>query len=103
MNINSEMVEKFNQKLYKADWNKVKKCKNLSESYEIFLNKFLGIYDAFLPKKKIKVESKDIQSLWITVRIKKSSKRKNGFIKSFLNVKAKERKMNIKAISCMKQ
>ena len=35
-NINSETVEKFNQKLYKIDWNEVKSCEHPSESYEIF-------------------------------------------------------------------
>ena len=59
-NINSEMVEKFNQKLYKIDWNEVKSCEHPSESYEIFRTKFLSIYDDFFPKKKIKVKSKDI-------------------------------------------
>ena len=45
--INSETVEKFNQKLYE----------HLSESSEIFLTKFLSI---FFPKKKIEVKSKGI-------------------------------------------
>ena len=35
-NINSETIEKFNQKLYEIDWNEVKSCEHPSESYEIF-------------------------------------------------------------------
>ena len=66
-NINSETIEKFNQQLYESDWNEVKSCKNPSESYEIFLTKFLSIS---------KVKSKDIESPWITAGIRKLSKRK---------------------------
>ena len=75
-NITSETVEKFNQKLYEIDWNQVKSCEHPSESYEIFLAKFLSIYNAFFPKKNIKVKSKGIQSPWITAGIKKLFKRK---------------------------
>ena len=75
-NIISEAVEKLNQKLYDIDWNEVKSCEHPSESYEIFLTKFLSIYDDFFPKQKIKVKSKDIQRPWITAGIKKSSKHK---------------------------
>ena len=56
-NINSETIEKFNQKLYEIDWNEVKSWEHPSESYEIFLTKFLSIYDDFFRKKKIKVKS----------------------------------------------
>ena len=55
--INSETVKKINQKLNEVDWNEVKSCEHPSESYEIFLTKFLSIYDAFFPKKKIKVKT----------------------------------------------
>ena len=51
-NINSEMAEKCNQKLYEIDWNEVRSCEHPSESYEIFLNKFLSIYDDFFPRKR---------------------------------------------------
>ena len=88
-NINSETVEKFNQKLYEIDWNDVKSCENPSESYEVFQTKFLSIYDAFFPKKKIKVKSKDIQSPWITAGIKNTSKRKQRLYEKFLKCRNK--------------
>ena len=62
-NINSGTVEKFNQKLYEIDWNEVKSCEHPSESYEIFLTKFLNIYDDFFPKKKIEVKGKTFKVL----------------------------------------
>ena len=75
-NINSETIEKFNQKLCEINWNEVKNCEHPSESYQKFLTKLLSIYDDFFRMKKIKVKSKDIQSPWITAGIKKTSKRK---------------------------
>ena len=62
-NINSGTVEKFNQKLYEIDWNEVKSCEHPSESCEIFLTKFLSIYDDFFPKKKIEVKVKTFKVL----------------------------------------
>ena len=53
-NINSETVEKFNQKLYEIDWNEVRSCKHSSESCKTFLTKFLSIYDGFFSKEKDK-------------------------------------------------
>ena len=50
-NINSETIEKFYQNLYEIDWNEIKSCQNLSESYEIFLSTFFGFYDAFFEEK----------------------------------------------------
>ena len=83
-NINSETVEKINQKLYEIDWNEVKSCKNPPESYEILETKFLSIYDAFFPKKKKKVKSKDIRSPRITAGIKISSKCKQQLYEKLL-------------------
>ena len=75
-----------------------------SESDEIFLTKFLSIYDAFFPKENIKVKIKDIKSPWISAGIKNRLNVSNGFIKNSLNVEVKEIKMNIKTISnCQKQ
>ena len=62
-NINSGTVEKFNQKLYEIDWNEVKSWEHPSESYEIFLTKFLSIYDDFFPKKKTKLKVKTFKVL----------------------------------------
>ena len=64
-----------------------KVCENPSESYKIILTKFLCIYDAIFPKKKIKVNKKDIQSPWITAGIKKSLKRKHRLYETFLKTK----------------
>ena len=54
----------------------------------MFLTKFLSIHDAFLPKKKIKVKSKDMQSPWITAGIKKSAKRKQRLYEKFLTYRS---------------
>ena len=74
--INNEAIQRFNKKLYERNWNELKNCEDPSESYKIFLTKFIPIYETFFSKKKIKIKIKDIESLWITAGIKKSSKRK---------------------------
>ena len=84
------MIKKLHQKLYEIDWNEVKSCEHPSESYEIFLTKLLSIYDDFFPK--IKVNSEDIQSPWITVGIKKSSKRKQRLYEKFLKCRSERNK-----------
>ena len=87
-NINSETIKKFDQRPFEIDWNEVKSCEHPSKSYEIFLTKFLSIYDGFFQKKKIKVKSKDIQSPWITAGIKKSSKLKQRLYENFLKCRS---------------
>ena len=82
----------MNQKLYEIDGNEVKSCEHLCESYKIFLTKFHSISDDLFPKKKIKVKSKDIQSPWITARIKKSSKRKQRLYENFLKYRSERNK-----------
>ena len=69
------------------------KVAKIHDSYEVCVTKFVSIYDAFFPKNKIKLKSKDIQSLWITAGIRKSSKRKQRLYEKFLM------KMNIKTVS----
>ena len=54
------------------------KVAKIHDSYEICVTKFISIYDIFFPKNKIKLKSKDIQSLWITAIIRKSSKPKQA-------------------------
>ena len=52
--INNEAIQRFNQKLYELNWNELKNCGDPSESYKIFLTKFIPIYETFFPKKKDK-------------------------------------------------
>ena len=48
------------------------------------MNKFSNLCDTYFPKKQIKLKSKDLQSSWITNRIRKSYKQKQRLYEKFL-------------------
>ena len=50
--INTETIEVFNQQLYEMDCSEVNACENPSESYEIFLIKFLYFMMPFFQRKR---------------------------------------------------
>ena len=54
------------------------------------------IYDTFFPMNKMQIKTKDLESPWITKRIKNLLKRNNVCIQNFLKKEMKKRKKNIK-------
>ena len=58
----------------------------------------MSLYDAYFPIKITKLKTKDIQSLWITTGIKKSSKYKQHLYEKFLKSRCKKWKMHTKII-----
>ena len=47
-----------------------------NDSYNIFLEKFIKIYDQAFPERKIEMKQKNLSSPWISKDLRKSSKRK---------------------------
>ena len=94
--ITDGVTERFNQALYESDWVEIETCHNPSECYKLFFKKFLTIYENFVPRKKIKLKVKDIQSPWITSRIKKFSKRKQCLYEKFLKTRSQKRESEYK-------
>ena len=91
-----ESIELFKQRLFETDWQKIEIYKNRDEAYKIFLHKFLASYDGSLPKKKMKVKIKDLQSSWTTKGFKKSSKRKERLYKKFLQKRNRKNELEYK-------
>ena len=54
-----------------------------NDSYDIFLERFIKIYDQAFPERKIKIKQKNLSSLWISKGLKKSSKRKQRLYETF--------------------
>ena len=79
----AESIELFEKKLHETNWNDIEVSQNLDEAYRSFLNKCSDLYHVYFPKKQIKLKSKDLQSPWTANGIKKSSKQKQRFMKSF--------------------
>ena len=48
--------------------------KNPNDGYNYISHKLIDLYDKYFPKQNIRIYKKDLQSLWITIGIKKSSK-----------------------------
>ena len=74
--INDKKIEAFLQNLYQYDWDTIKTHQDANEVYNNFLSTFCTIYDTFFPMNKMKIKTKNLESPWITKRIKKSSKKK---------------------------
>ena len=79
-----DVIEKFNQDLYKTSWDDIIKNENPNEAYKMFLQKVKVLYDQYFPKQYIKIKEKHLRSPWITTGIKKSSKRKQKLLNKFL-------------------
>ena len=57
-----------------------------------------GFYQYVIQDLKIKIKAKDLQSLWITNGIKKSSKCKQRLYNKFLKIEMKKMKLSIKIV-----
>ena len=70
-----------------ADWNSITQTLNPNDSYCIFIEKFIKIYDQAFPLQKIKIEGKSLVCPWITKGIRKSSRKKQCLYEKFLKHK----------------
>ena len=58
------------------DWDLLTQTLWTNDSCNIFLERFIKIYDQVFPERKIKVKQKDLSSSWISKGLRKTSKRK---------------------------
>ena len=92
-NITDQPIKKFKQKLRGVTWDDIKIFDSVNNSYDRFLQIFLSLYNECFPKIKIKLKPQKHFRPWITLGIRKSSKRKQKHIKTCLkqlNVNLKE-------------
>ena len=68
-------TEAFLQNLYQYDWYTIKTHQDANEAYKNFISTFCTIYNTFFSMKKLKLKTEDLEGLWITKGIKKSSKK----------------------------
>ena len=74
-----------------ADWNFITQTLNPKGSYNIFINKFLNIYDEAFRLHKTTVKMKNRNSPWITKGIKQQSRKKQHLYEKFLKNKTIKR------------
>ena len=54
-------------------------------AYEIFVEKYISIYDKCFPLRKVKAKRFNLRKTWFTKGLAKSVKKKNMLYKCFLN------------------
>ena len=74
--INENSIKYFKSILNSVDWNLITQTSTPDSSYNIFLDKFIKLYDIAFPERKVEIKQKNLTSPWITRGLKKSSKRK---------------------------
>ena len=85
--ISESNVKKFKEPMNIVDWNLITQTLILNDSYCIFIEKFIKIYDQAFPLQKIKIKGKSLVSPWITKGIRKSSRKKQRLYEKFLKYK----------------
>ena len=82
-NINEDSTIYFKTIFQSTDWDLITQTSSANDSYDIFLERFIKIYDQAFPERKIKIKQKNLSSLWISKGLKKSSKRKQRLYETF--------------------
>ena len=70
-----------------VDWNLITQNLNPYNSYNIFINTSLKIYDEIFALQKITMKTRNLDRSWITTRIKKPSRKKQRLYEKFLKSK----------------
>ena len=71
-----QSIKTFKQKLRDVIWDDIKITESVNFSYNRFLQIFLSLYNKCFPKIKIKLKPQKHFRTWITLGIRRSSKRK---------------------------
>ena len=85
--ISESNVKKFKELINTVDWNLITQTLTTNDSYCIFIEKFIKIYDQTFPLQKIRTRGKSFVSPWITKETRKSSRKKQCLYQKFLKHK----------------
>ena len=83
--INEASIEHVKSFFNSIDWDFVTKTSLSNDSYSIFLEKFVQIYDQAFPERKIEIKAKNLVSPWT-----KSSRKKQPLYEKFLKQRNSE-------------
>ena len=81
---NEKNIQNFHFLLENINWDQFLPSNAPNEAYNNFLKIFSDLYDIAFPKKEIEIKSKYLNTLWITIGLRKSSKRKQRLYEKFL-------------------
>ena len=103
-NISDQSIKKFKQKLYNVTWDYNKIFGSVNHSYNRFLQIFLSLYNECFPKIKFKLKPQKHLRPWITLGIRKSSKRKQRLYEKFLKTRTRKSEAEYKTYkTCLTQ
>ena len=74
----------FKTIFYSTDWDLLTQASSKNDSYNIFLERFIKVYDQAFTERKIEIKQKNLSSPWISKGLRKSSKRKQRLYEKFL-------------------
>ena len=82
--INKASIAHFKSLFNSIDWNLVTQTSLPNDSYNIFLEIFVQIYDQAFPERKTEIKPKNLVNPWITRGLRKSSRKKQRLYDKFL-------------------
>ena len=82
--INEDSMKYFKAIFNSIDWDLLTQTLSTNDSYNIFLERFIKIYDQAFPERKIEIKQKNLSSPWISKGLRKSSKRKQRLYEKLL-------------------
>ena len=82
--INSTQILAFKTELGKINWAHITSCQSSNDAYDLFLEKFITLYNTHFPIKTIEIKTKSLFSPWITNGLLKSSKQKQKLYIKYL-------------------
>ena len=100
-NISDQSIKKFKQKLRGVTWDDIKIFDSVNNSYDRFLQIFLSLYNECFPKIRIKLKPQKHFRPWITLGIRKSSKRKQRLYEKFLKTRTAKSEAEYKTYTNM--
>ena len=99
--ISDQSIKKFKQTLRGVTWDDIKIFDSVNNSYDRFLQIFLSLYNECFPKIKIKLKPQKHFRPWITLGIRKSSKRKQRLYEKFLKTRTAKSEAEYKTYTNM--
>ena len=70
--INEDSMKYFKTIFKSTDWDLITQTSSANDSYDIFLERFIKIYDQAFPERKIEIKQKNLSSPWISKGLRKS-------------------------------
>ncbi|KAI2647507.1 DNA-directed RNA polymerase subunit omega [Labeo rohita] len=92
-----ETLNGFRDDLMKEQWNNVCNTKNVNKAYELFLKKYLWLYNKNCPIKIWNDKVRNNNKPWLTKGILKSCKKKNKLYRDFVKYRTENAEKKYKA------